>query len=416
MQALAVVLPVLGSSDVFIYGLYGRIVAIHHVNPFTTVPAAFHADPLFAYVDRQWSHTPPVYGPAFLGLAAAIASICRTPGAIVEAFKVVSGVGSLATLFVTLRLVRRFDDRRTAFAAVVVGANPAIVFVAVAGGHVDVLVGLAIALSLLLLTPTGSRVPDGRRTSAAVAMLAAAALVKFVAVVPLVLVVAADTARRPRGARLRAFVGHAAIGVAIGVVGYLPFAQLHDPTFGLAYLFPFGSLVAPMFFLNNVVVDAVASTLGSNASFAAGAVVRLSFAAAFATAFVTLVRGVVARAGRDAAAGIASDAASWGWALVLVTLSFQWLYPWYVAWFAPLAWCMPRRLRSVAVGLSAVLPLATILVHGTASPVIASGLSRFCFYVIAPALLVVLVRLLGDLRAETRSADRAVLRPRPTET
>ncbi|MGZ4147443.1 MAG: hypothetical protein ACXVPL_07025, partial [Actinomycetota bacterium] len=56
LHVVAVALPVLGSNDVFIYGLYGRIVAVHRVNPFTTFPAAFRTDPIYRYVGKQWAH------------------------------------------------------------------------------------------------------------------------------------------------------------------------------------------------------------------------------------------------------------------------------------------------------------------------------------------------------------------------
>jgi hypothetical protein len=259
----------------------------------------------------------------------------------------------------------------------------------------------------VLLVHARREAVSARRTSAAVAVLALAALVKFVAIVPLVLLIAADVGRSDRGTRLRRAMRHVALAAGIGAGGYLPFAQTHDLTFGLAYLFPFGSLVSPMLFVNNTVVSAVGSTLGPDASLLAGGLVRLSFAAAFAVVFVRLVRSTAA----SAAETQTIDVSSWGWALVLVSLSFQWLYPWYVAWFAPLAWTMSRRVRGVAVALSAALPLSTITVNYAAAPVVTSGLWRLCFYVMAPILLVVLVRLLLDARKATGSQPNAALAP-----
>jgi hypothetical protein len=414
MHVLAVVLPVLGSNDVFIYGLYGRIVGIHGVNPFTTVPAAFRSDPIYPFVDRQWAHTPPVYGPAFLWIAAAIARIASTPALIALAFKLVAAVASLATLALTVRLARRIAPERTAFAAALVGVNPAIVFVAVAGGHIDVVVGAAIAGSLLLVTGGDARAAGARRPLLATCVLAAAALVKFVAVLPLALLAVADVAARPAGSRLRRAGAHLGAAAAIALAGYLPFWQRHDPTFGLTYLFPFGSLMAPMLLVNNTLVGIVYRWFGTDASVAAAAGVRLAFTAAFATACIWIARSIARTRGGPRTERLLAGC---GWALVLVTLSFQWLYPWYVPWFAPLAWAMPRRLRVVAVALSAGLPISTIVVSGDAAGTIAIGVGRLCYLIIAPVLLVTLVVLFRILARDqlTVDADRMRLVPRAIE-
>ncbi|MGZ4125888.1 MAG: hypothetical protein ACXVQU_10075, partial [Actinomycetota bacterium] len=256
--------------------------------------------------------------------------------------------------------------------------------------------------ALLVLHGGRSPTASSRRPLIATALLAAAALVKFVAGVPLVLLAIADVANREPGTRLRRAAAHGGTALAVALAGYLPFAQRHDLTFGLAYLFPFASLVAPMMVVNNTVVDAVYRWLGLDASMAAAAVVRLVFAGAFAASFVLIGRSIV-RSGPEERARRSVVACAW--ALVLVALSFQWLYPWYCAWFAPLAWAMPRRLRAAALGLSAVLPLSTIVVSGDAAPSISRGLGRLCYLVIAPALLAVLLMLLRDVVRDQRSDE-----------
>jgi hypothetical protein len=343
-----------------------------------------------------------------------IARIASTPALIALAFKMTAAIASLVTLVLTMRLVGRIAPERNAFAAALVGANPAIVFVAVAGGHIDVVLGAAIAGSLLLVTADDARSAWSRRPLLATGVLAVATLVKFVGALPLGLLAIADVAARPVGARWKRAGAHLAIAVIIGLAGYLPFWQWRDPTFGLTYLFPFGSLVAPMLIVNNVVVAAVYRWFGIDASLAAAAGVRAVFAVAFATACVWIGRWVT----RDGPGRVERLVRGCSWALVLVTLSFQWLYPWYVPWFAPLVWAMPRRLRGVAIGLSAGLPLSTIVVNADAAGTIATGLGRLCYLIVAPTLLVTLVVLLRILAGDHLEDDVDAFRfvPRVSET
>ena len=63
------------TGDLWSYAMYGRMLGIHHVSPWTHGPAAFPLDPVFHLVGRSWRHTPSVYGPAFTALSAGGAQI-----------------------------------------------------------------------------------------------------------------------------------------------------------------------------------------------------------------------------------------------------------------------------------------------------------------------------------------------------
>ena len=75
--ALATALPLLFSRDVYSYTIYGRIQSLHHANPYLFVPTAFRGDRIFPLVGPAWRETPPVYGPAFTMLSAAITKAFR---------------------------------------------------------------------------------------------------------------------------------------------------------------------------------------------------------------------------------------------------------------------------------------------------------------------------------------------------
>ena len=69
--ASAVVIPPRGSNDVWSYAAYGRMVSVHNASPYNHVPADFRGDALYREVSPVWRHRGSVYGPVFVGFAAA---------------------------------------------------------------------------------------------------------------------------------------------------------------------------------------------------------------------------------------------------------------------------------------------------------------------------------------------------------
>ena len=168
---IAVLAPPAGSHDIWSYAVYGRLISVHHVSPFTHVPADFPHDPIVRLVARGWRHTGSVYGPGFVALSAAGTAL--------------SGASQLATrlLFQLLEalalggaLMIIWRRTRDPVALAFVGLNPALLLV-VNGAHNDLVVGLALLAGTLLL--------EDRRPRRAGLVLAAGALVKLVLVLPL---------------------------------------------------------------------------------------------------------------------------------------------------------------------------------------------------------------------------------------
>ena len=58
---------------------------------------------------------------------------------------------SLGSLWFVVRLVGRVRPQRQAYAAAMIGLNPVVLFHTVGGGHVDVLVMLAVAAAIYLV-------------------------------------------------------------------------------------------------------------------------------------------------------------------------------------------------------------------------------------------------------------------------
>jgi hypothetical protein len=134
--------------------MYGRMVATHHVSPYTHIPAEFPSDPALARVAPGWRDAPSLYGPGFTVLSAGIMTGAGTSGLAARVgFQAVAAAAVLAMGSVLIR--RRVPG--AALAAVLL--NPLVLVWVVNGGHNDAVVGL-----LLLLT--ASLCPDGPASAA----------------------------------------------------------------------------------------------------------------------------------------------------------------------------------------------------------------------------------------------------------
>ena len=128
--------PPLGSSDPLSYAAYGRMVATGH-NPYLTTPAqlAAHGDPVARAV-QDWYHQPSVYGPLASGIQG-LASLMG--GTSVRLTVFVLGLANLLAFVSTALLLYRMSGsrERRLRAMLLWTANPLLLQVLVAGGHVD---------------------------------------------------------------------------------------------------------------------------------------------------------------------------------------------------------------------------------------------------------------------------------------
>src|SRR4029079_11986838 len=72
---LAVATPSNQSGDVNSYVMYGRIVTVHHDNPFASYPMHFEGDPMRRNVSPLWQRTPDIYGLGFTVIMAGLAPV-----------------------------------------------------------------------------------------------------------------------------------------------------------------------------------------------------------------------------------------------------------------------------------------------------------------------------------------------------
>ena len=112
--------PPLSLTDVFNYLNYGRMEAVYHLNPYTTIPALEpHTDPTFLL--SNWHGLLSPYGPLFTVFTMALVPL-GVAGSF-WAMKMALMVASLATVFLVYRCADLLG-RNPLTAAVIIGINP----------------------------------------------------------------------------------------------------------------------------------------------------------------------------------------------------------------------------------------------------------------------------------------------------
>jgi alpha-1,6-mannosyltransferase len=289
--------PPLLSADVFSYISYGRLGAVHGLNPYQVAPAAVPADPAFAHVG--WRDTVSAYGPVFTLITYPIA-LLGVPAAL-WSLKAGAGAAVIALAAITARLAaRRGAD--PAMAAAFVALNPLVLVHVVGGAHND-------ALMMLVVMVAATAVAGARERTAGAGMVAAAAVkVSAAFAAPFALFAAS---RRPRllgGALLAA--------IAVGAASVIAFGSHALDAVGLVgenqALTSHYSLPSTLARVVGVGTDPV----------------RVAALAAFSA----LVAWLLYRCWRGADPWWAA-----AWAALGLLLATGWLLPWYLIWALPLA-------------------------------------------------------------------------------
>jgi len=396
LHALAFVIPLFLSRDVYSYAYYGRMVSRYGVNPYLFTPGQFLSDPFYVYVSHFWIDSPSVYGPAFSALAGWLTGLVSSVPTTVDAFKLVAVLASVGTMLAVVAAARRVRPERAAFAGLLIGWNPVIVFHNVAGGHNDALVGLAVAGAAFLVLV--------RRDVLATGVLVLGCLVKATAVLPLVMLVVGSVASRPRGRRLQGLGAHAAMGVAVALPFAIRFFSVEDPTMGQLELTTRQGWLAPSRFLVVTLRGAVRAIGGETAGDLTSALIRLAFPVLLVLVLIAIGRHLA----RDPArVGPELIVASMGWATLFGLMMAPILLPWYAAWMIPLAWLLPKPARNGAIFISVALVLTELMSEPTRSPRVWEVMVIWLHWVATPIVLAVLVRLLLELRGRLRMAPAA---------
>jgi len=396
--------PPFGSSDQLSYAAYGRMLVTGH-NPYTTTPAALAAlgDPVARAV-QDWFTTSSVYGPLATGVQGLAALIGGTSARLTVFMLGLANLAAFAATALLLHRMTRRDPARQLRAAVLWAANPLLLQVLVAGGHVDgQAVVFAVAAVAVLLGPwSGERVPVPGVTRAALAgALAGLGFAVKVSDALAVLGLAVGLVLRPRPAGRRigpALAGLAAgfaltAGAALAIGGSALWRQLSRES-------DLVSIGSPWRVVRSGVHLVVAGTAATD-------VVKAGAVALTVLLAVLIVRGLPAAA--HPGAGVA-------FAVVLAWL-FAWPYvlPWYdaLAWaLLPLvaaspaadgvAWLLLARTTALGFGYLPARQADAVLPRGLSwlQPVVRHG--------VTPAVLAAATVWLMVLMVRSRRSGRVV--------
>ncbi len=119
----AILNPDLYSNDVYGYIFYGRMVEVHGLNPYVTLPSKSPSDPFLGRVD--WRNLLSPYGPLWTTWSALINKL--VPGGVyahVIAFKVAAALTHLLNAVLIGAIVHKASPQHSALAMAVYGWNP----------------------------------------------------------------------------------------------------------------------------------------------------------------------------------------------------------------------------------------------------------------------------------------------------
>jgi hypothetical protein len=152
--ALLAIVPPVAGADVLSYAAYGHIAA-RGLDAYRTAPDSLRGDPIAAAVEDPWRATPSVYGP--LALAEQEALVRLAGNRLRPAVGLLDLVNALAFAVAGLLLYALAgpDDDRRRRAVLAFALNPILLFVVVAGGHVDALVAVLVVAGLGLFRRSG---------------------------------------------------------------------------------------------------------------------------------------------------------------------------------------------------------------------------------------------------------------------
>lgn len=217
---LVLALPPVLSSDIYSYGLYGRMITTYQINPYVATGMTIPADPLVGYT--HWRTVSTRYGPVWTLISIPPAAVgSQSVLVTVLAFKVVAATFNLVNGLLVFRLARRLTGGDGVLPLLLYAWNPLILIETAGSGHNDAVMMTFALLGILLVVR--------ERLLLGLAFLTLSAMVKYVTAFLLLFVVVRALAREriyQQWAGLLARMG----GVVSTVVAacYLPFVLASD--------------------------------------------------------------------------------------------------------------------------------------------------------------------------------------------
>lgn len=333
--------PPILAKDLFNYASYGRALAVYGKNPYIATPRMFPGEPVLRYI--SWTNTPSVYGPFFNYISAALAGGAGSSATSnTVAFKALSFVFFVGSLFLVDDLARRMTPDKRSFVLLAAAWNPLVIIHLVGGGHNDSVM-IFFVLAGFLLYRRGYPV-------FAIASVVLATLVKTTAVfvlAPMLVFFLRQNARYT----LRKYLEAAAVLVLVPLALYAPeWPGMKGFKLVLSVGSGYSAVSVPRFFRGQF--SAILHSVGlanSTASTISVSAVRLFFMLVFVVLFLVFCYRV-----RDMNSLILYS----GVIIFTFTLTTSWLMPWYAGFqLVLLALSGSYRWTAAAVAVTLVMSL-----------------------------------------------------------
>lgn len=148
MGIIFVFAPAVMSRDLFLYGAYGRMVTVYHVNPYVVSLAAYPTQLLSAFVPKGTGVAP--YGPLWIDLALPVVVIARESVAnIMIGFRLVGLVAHLANAALIWVILAKLKPEIRISGTLVYAWNPLVLLVGVSEMHYEIVVVFFVLLAVL---------------------------------------------------------------------------------------------------------------------------------------------------------------------------------------------------------------------------------------------------------------------------
>ncbi len=219
------------SQDMISYGLYGRLVVVHHVNPYGVVPTIFPEDTLQSLLSAKSTTS---YGPVWTDISVLIALFARESIAnTLIGFRIIGLIAHLANAALLWVILARLKAETRLSATLLYAWNPLMLLFGIAEMHQEIVLVFIILLAILFF----------QRNSPTIGwvfvLLAALINLLWLPLLPLFFRFMLKQSRILRlGQRLLWWLGMVTISVIVVVLAYIPYwhalgipgilRQLHD--------------------------------------------------------------------------------------------------------------------------------------------------------------------------------------------
>jgi hypothetical protein len=164
-QGTLALMPGLFSADLFSYAMYGRLAAVHGLDPYVVTPDAVPSDPLLTWVGWPQLVTP--YGPLWTDISSVLASLTAglAPAGQAYVYRLLMNGVQLANVGLLWRLSGLLHcNWHTRLSGLVLFAwNPLVLLETAGNAHNDTVMALLVLLGLLPLATLAARSYPGNQ-------------------------------------------------------------------------------------------------------------------------------------------------------------------------------------------------------------------------------------------------------------